>query len=168
MNKKISLLCVIVGLLMIGLVSGYVDILQSAPLNTTTTDRTPDFIYTVTTDNASTALCNLTISGSTQPLNVNVTNATAFTQTALRLADGEYKWNVSCVSPGDPAVHLNTSGTWDLNVTFATYSAANIPSVVIDNIVGILAALFGLASIIVLIVIFKWIKGSRGKLLIVK
>ena len=168
MNKKISVLFVIVGLLMIGLVSGFLDILQTSPANTTTTDRTPDFIYTVTTDNSTTSDCNLTISGSTQALNVEVTNATAYTQTALRLVDGEYKWNVTCASTAGGATHFNTSGTWDLNVSFATYSATDLPAVAIDNIVGILAALFALASIIVLIVIFKWIKGSRGKLLVVK
>ena len=77
MNKKISLLFVILGLLMIGLTSAYMTVTQTSPDNTSTTDRTPDFVYTAVSDNATTIDCNLTISGSTQPLNVEVVNNTA-------------------------------------------------------------------------------------------
>lgn len=169
MNKKTLLFFVILGLLITAVsTSGLMDVVLTSPDNTSTHDRRPDFVYTATTDNATTAYCNLTIGATTQPTNALVTNNTAFTQNALTLADGEYAWNVSCMSTGDGVNHTNTSATWFLNVSFATYTGSDAPAVTIDILIGVLSAIFGLVTLVVLILLLRWMKGSKGKLLVIK
>jgi hypothetical protein len=43
----------------------------------------------------------------------------------------------------------------------ANYTAADVSEAVIDNIVGILAALFGFASIVAVVLVYRFLKGKK-------
>jgi hypothetical protein len=43
----------------------------------------------------------------------------------------------------------------------ATYAAGDVSAAVIDNIVGILAAVFSFVSIVALVMLYRWLKGRK-------
>jgi len=148
-------------LLMVGMASAYMTVTPSSPANgASTIDRTPNMVFTPTTNNATAMTCNLTIGSTTQPLNFAVTNNTATTKIALSLPDGLYYWNVTCIAGSE----TNTSATRNLTVAFATYQADDVPKVTVDNIVGVLATIFSFATVIALVLLFNWIRGRKNKL----
>ena len=44
----------------------------------------------------------------------------------------------------------------------AQYTATDISEVVIDNLVGIGAAVFSFASLVAVVMLYRWIKGKKG------
>lgn len=131
--------------------------LDNCPANATfTNDRTIDCRFTSTTTASLNQTCNLTIGTTTQPTNTNVTSGSATTLIGLTIPDGDYNWSVKCV-PGNNATGGNTSETRLITIGF-NYAATDIPKVVIDSVVGILALLFSLVALIGIVLMYRWIK----------
>jgi hypothetical protein len=166
MNNKAYIftvaLLMIVGL--IGLVSASVSMTPSSPVNGSQSyDRTPDFKFTMINNNATNSSCNLTIGGTKYKTGFYANNNTVTTVVPTsKLSDGTYNWTVVCLSTGDvDGTQVNGSVNYTITIGFF-YQSTDVPKVAIDNIVGILSALFGLVSIIGIVLMYRYLKGKKA------
>jgi hypothetical protein len=158
-GKKTYLLMAITLLLMVGLVSSYVNIALTTPANSTgIRERRPDFVFTPTT-NESSAVCELNVGTTTQPENFAVTVNASNTIQSLTIPDGTYEWTVNCSA----GTLTNASDHFDLTVDFNTYTGADAGKVSVDLIVGLGAALFTFIVLIGLAILFSIVKGKKIK-----
>ncbi|HDK41960.1 MAG TPA: VCBS repeat-containing protein, partial [Candidatus Pacearchaeota archaeon] len=104
-------------------------VLLEFPANNTlnTTDNSPDFVFNVTEEKASTLDCTLWLNNSAGNTtaygnNASVLNATSTTITAnTSLADGDYKWWISCFD----GTNTNSSGKWNISINVDTIYASS-------------------------------------------
>lgn len=162
MNKGIlALICMmIVSVMMVSAVTEVVT-LQS-PLNASgsTTDRRPTWKFIVTNPTNASVTCDLQVDSALQYNDLPVTNNTQKSIiSSVALADGTHTWNVTCVGLG-LSPETNSSATWKYPVGF-NYASTEVSEVFVDNFVGIGAGLFGLVSLIGIVVLVRLWKGKK-------
>jgi hypothetical protein len=163
MNKKLIAMIGLMAILLVAQVFAVTEVVTlSSPSNTSgyTNDRRPDFKFYVTNPTNASVTCDLQVDSTLQWDDYSTTNNTVTNlQSTSALADGIHTWNVTCVGLG-LSPETNSSATWNYNVGFE-YNAVDIPKVVVDNFVGILAAVFALTTIIAILLLFKFFQGKK-------